>query len=284
MRFEFIFAERTHWPVLVLCRVMQVSKAGYYAWKARPECAHACEDRRIGVLVNEAHERSRRTYGSPRIHAELKAQGVRVSRKRVIRTMRQHGLRGKVRRSYVKTTDSTHGLATAPNTLDRDFTAAAPNERWVGDVTFLRTPDGWLYLAVILDLYSRMVVGWATSETNDRHLVLNALDQGLRRRRPGTGLLHHTDRGSTYASDDYQAALDKAGIVCSMSRKGNCWDNAAMESWFGTMKTELGEVFESATDADRLLFDFIEVFYNQQRRHSSLGYESPGAFERRACA
>lgn len=236
------------------------------------------------MLVGEAHERRRRTYGSPRVHAELRAQGVRVSRRRVIRAMQAQGLRGRVRRAYTKTTDSTHGLPTAPNVLDREFTAAAPNERWVGDVTLLRTPDGWLYLAVILDLYSRMVVGWATSGINDRKLALAALDQGLRRRRPATGLLHHTDQGSPYASAEYQAALEKAGIVCSMSRTGNCWDNAAMESWFGTLKTELGEVFESATDASKLLFDYVEVFYNQQRRHSSLGYLSPGDFERGAVA
>lgn len=284
MRFAFIEAEKAVWPILVQCRVLQVSKAGYYTWRGRPESARDREDRRIRVLVGEAHERSRRTYGSPRVHAELRAQGVRVSRKRVIRAMQAQGLRGRVRRAYTKTTDSTHGLPTAPNVLDREFTAAAPNERWVGDVTFLRTPDGWLYLAVILDLYSRMVVGWATSGINDRQLALAALDQGLRRRRPPTGLLHHTDQGSPYASAEYQAALEKAGIVCSMSRRGNCWDNAAMESWFGTLKTELGEVFESPTDASRLLFDYVEVFYNQQRRHSSLGYLSPGDFERGAVA
>lgn len=284
MRFAFIAAEKAVWPVRVQCRVLVVSTAGYYAWCSRPESAHAREDRRIGLLVGEAHERSRRTYGSPRVHAELRSHGVKVSRKRVIRAMQAQGLRGRVRRSYVKTTDSTHGLPTAPNMLARDFTATAPNERWVGDVTFLRTPDGWLYLAVILDLYSRMVVGWATSAMNDRALALRALDQGLRSRRPGTGLLHHTDQGSPYASEDYQAALKKAGMVCSMSRRGNCWDNAAMESWFGTLKTELGEVFESANDASRLLFDFIEVFYNRQRRHSTLGYQSPADFERRASA
>ena len=284
MKFAFIDAEKTVWPVTAQCRVLNVSKAGYYAWRTRPESARARDDRRIGVLVGEAHERSRRIYGSPRVHAELRANGIRVSRKRVIRAMQAQGLRGRVRRKYVKTTDSAHGLATAPNTLDRDFTAAAPNQRWVGDVTFLQTPEGWLYLAVILDLYSRIVVGWAVSATNDRGLALQALDQGLRRRQPGAGLLHHTDRGSPYASDDYRKALEKAGIECSMSRKGNCWDNAAMESWFGTLKTELGEVFESVTDAKRLLFDYIEVFYNQKRRHSTLGYESPGDFERQVAA
>jgi putative transposase len=236
------------------------------------------------VLVDEAHERSRRTYGSPRVHAELRAHGERVSRKRVVRLMQAQGLRGRVRRAYVKTTDSTHGLAVAPNLLARDFTATGPNERWVGDVTYLRTPQGWVYLAVILHLYLRMVVGWATSAVNDRRLALRALDQGLRRRWPGAGLVHHSDRGSPYASEDYQAALERAGIACSMSRKGNCYDNAVMESWFGMLKTELGEVFESASDANRLLFDYIEAFYNTRRRHSALAYQSPAEFERAAHA
>ena len=284
MRFAFIDVERATWPVTVLCRSLLVSTAGFYAWRDRPEAAHDAEDRRLGVLVWEAHKRSRETYGSPRVHAELRANGERVSRKRVVRVMRQLGLRGRSRRAFTRTTDSAHGLPTAPNLLARDFTASKPNERWVGDVTYLRTPQGWLYLAVILDLYSRMVVGWATSAMNDRKLAIRALDQALRRRRPDAGLLHHTDQGSPYASEDYQAAMERAGITCSMSRRGNCHDNAAMETWFATLKCELGERFDSAHEAMRQLFDFIEVFYNNQRRHSALGYSSPADFERAGLA
>ena len=268
----------------VLCRALQVSTSGYYAWGQRPESAHDIEDMRLGVLIGESHRLSRGIYGSPRVHADLVAQGVRVSRKRVVRVMRELGLRGRSRRSYVRTTDSDHGLPTAENLLNRDFTASKPNERWVGDVTYLRTPGGWLYLAVILDLYSRMVVGWALSAANDRALAIDALNQALHRRRPDVGLLHHTDQGSPYASEDYQALLKKAGITCSMSRRGNCHDNAAMESWNATVKSELGESFAGASDASAKLFDYIEVFYNQRRRHSALDNVSPADFERAAAA
>jgi transposase InsO family protein len=282
VKFSFIDAEKAQWPVRAMCRALHVSPAGYYAWNGRPESMRTREDRRLGVLIREAHERSRRTYGSPRVHAEILAQGLRVSRKRVIRVMHEHGLRGRVRRAFVRTTDSEHDQPVAPNLLDRDFTANQPNERWVGDVTYLRTPEGWVYLAVVLDLFSRFVVGWAISAVNDGHLALSALDMAVRRRRPGMGLLHHTDQGSPYASEDYQDALEAVGITCSMSRRGNCYDNAAMESWFGKFKVELGEDFESLAHAKRATFDHIEVFYNQQRRHSTLGYLSPGDFERHA--
>jgi transposase InsO family protein len=196
--------------------------------------------------------------------------------------MREQGLCGVSRRRRTRTTDARHGLPVAANLLDREFTAEAPNERWVGDVTYLRIPEGWLYLAVILDLYSRMVVGWALSRENDRKLVLRALDQAVRRRRPGHGLLHHSDRGSPYASEDYQEKLASWGIVCSMSRSGDCYDNAPMESWIGTYKTELGESFASEADAEVKTFDYIEVFYNHQRLHSTLGYRSPYEFEHAA--
>lgn len=267
-----------------MCRVLQVSPSGFYAWAKRPEAVHESQDRKLGVLVGEAHARSRQIYGSPRVHAQLQAHGTCVGKKRVARLMRELGLRGRVRRAYARTTDSDHGLPTASNLLNRDFTATKPNERWVGDVTYLRTPTGFLYLAVMLDLYSRKVVGWATSAVNDRRLALRALDQAIRRRRPTKGLLHHTDQGSPYASEDYQAVLDRAGIVCSMSRRGNCHDNAAMESWNATLKAELGETFESAGDAMRKLFDYIEVFYNEERLHSALAYVSPAQFERAALA
>lgn len=284
MRFRFIDAEKATWPVRVLCRALRVSPSGYYAWKARPEPARAREDRRLGVLARAAHEQSRGTYGSPRVHAELRAQGLHVSRKRVIRLMQDQNLRGRTRRRFVRTTDSRGTQAPAPNLLARDFSAPAPDRRWVGDVTYLRTPEGFLYLAVILDLFSRFVVGWAISPLNDRRLALRALDMAVRRRSPAPGLVHHTDQGSPYASEDYQRALEGLEAAPSMSRRGNCLDNAAMESCFGTLKTELGEIFESATHAEREVFDYVEVFYNGRRRHSALGYHSPRDFEAQANA
>lgn len=280
VRFAFIEAEKAFFPIAFMCRHLRVTKAGFYAWRGRPESLRARDDRRLAVLVREAWATGRQNYGSPRVHRELKANGVPVSRKRIIRHMQQQGLKGKTRRRWVKTTDSNHVLPVAPNILGRDFRAAAPNQRWVCDVTYLRTPEGWLYLAVVLDLFSRMIVGWALSAVNDRHLVLKALEMAVKRRCPEAGLLHHSDQGSTYASEDYQKALEARGITCSMSRRGDCYDNAAMESWFGTLKTELGESFDTLYEAKRQLFDFIEVFYNQKRRHSSLDYVSPAEFER----
>jgi len=281
VKFAFVEAEKASFPIAFMCRHLGISTSGFYAWRTRPESKRTKEDRHLAVLVRESHELSRQNYGSPRIHEDLKqAKQIRISRKRVIRLMQGLGLRGKVRRSWVKTTDSRHNLPVAPNLLDRNFEASAPNQRWVGDITYLRSPEGWVYLAAILDLHSRMVVGWAVSAVIDRHLVIKALNEALRRRAPGAGLLHHSDQGSQYASEDYQDVLEANGITCSMSRRGECYDNAAMESWFGTLKTELGEAFESHADAKRKLFDYIEIFYNQKRRHSSLGYISPADFER----
>jgi transposase InsO family protein len=282
VKFAFIAAEKADAePAARWCRVLGVSRSGYYAWRRRPESRRSREDRRLGVLVGEAHERSRRTYGSPRVHAELAEQGERVSRKRVVRLMQEQNLRARVRRRFKHTTDSDHPLPVAPNLLDRRFEAEQPNQRWVGDTTELLIGDtGKLYLAAIVDLFSRLVVGWALSAVNDRHLVLRALEMALRRRCPDAGLLHHSDRGSPYASEDYQKVLDAHGITCSMSRRGNCIDNAAMESWFSTFKSELGERFESYAAAKEKAFDYIEVFYNQSRRHSALGYQSPAEFER----
>lgn len=267
-----------------MCRALAVSASGYYAWCARPESERVAGDRRLTALVEESFAASKGRYGSPRIHRDLMAQGARVSRKRVVRLMQERGLAGKVRRRFARTTDSRDSAPVAGNLLDREFTATAPNQRWTGDVTYLRTPQGWLYLAIILDLYSRMLVGWATSAVNDHRLALRALDAAVLRRRPGSGLVHHTDQGSPYASDPYQKALAGHGMVCSMSRRGNCLDNAVTETWFGTLKAELGEAFESHADANRQLFEYIEQFYNGTRRHSALGYVSPRDFERQANA
>lgn len=286
MKFALIDAEKANYPVAKQCAWLGVSRAGYYAWRARPPSEHAREDERLRVLVREAHERSRCTYGSPRVHAELAAHGEHVSRKRVARLMQKEELVARKRRRYKCTTMSEHDQPVAPNLLDREFTAVAPNQRWVGDTTELLVGDSGakLYLAAILDLFSRFVVGWAVSMANDRHLTIKALDMALRRRCPDAGLLHHSDQGATYASEDYQKILVGRGITCSMSRRDNCLDNAAMESWNSSLKSELGERFESNAAAKEELFDYIEVFYNQQRRHSSLGYVSPAECERVARA
>jgi transposase InsO family protein len=286
MKFAFIHAEKAHFQVAFMCKQLGVSRSGYHAWRTRARSAHDIEDDRLRVLINEVHYKEGRTYyGSPRVHRALKKRKVRVSRKRVIRLMQEEGLVGRARRRFKNnTTDSNHTQPVAPNILDRKFTADAPDQRWVGDTTELRVPNARLFLAVIVDLYSRYVVGWALSTVNDRLLTLKALDMGLRRRRPGVGLLHHSDQGSPYASEDYQEVLKQHGITCSMSRRGNCHDNAAMESWNSTLKSELGEEFESIADAEAKLFDYIEVFYNQQRMHSSIDYASPAEFERNAKA
>lgn len=281
MRFGLIAAESAQWPTATACRVLGVSRAGFHAWKNRSVSLHEREDRRLGVLVREAWEKGRQFYGSPRIHMRLLKDGEMVSRKRVIRLMQQQGIKARVRRRFKNTTDSNHTMPVAPNLLKRQFEAEAPNQRWVGDTTELRVGDnGRVFLAAIVDLFSRQAVGWALSAVNDRHLVLKALGAAVKRRCPNAGLLHHSDRGSPYASEDYQKGLEDHGIVCSMSGKGNCYDNAAMESFFSTLKSELGERFESYAEAKAQLFDYIEVFYNQSRMHSSIGYMAPAEFER----
>ena len=279
MKFTFIAAEKACWPVTVMCRVLEVSTSGFYAWQHRAPSARAREDVRLKVLVGESFARSRRTYGSPRVHADL--AGEHVGRNRIMRLMRAGGLVARVRRRYRSTTMSDHDQPVAANVLNREFTATAPNQRWVGDTTELLTASGKFYLAAIVDLYARFVVGWAVSAVNDRHLTIAALDQALRRRCPEAGLLHHSDQGSTYASEDYQEVLREHGITCSMSRRGNCHDNAAMESWFSTFKFELGESFDSIRHGKHQAFDYIEGFYNSHRRHSSIGYLAPSDFERR---
>ena len=277
--------ERAHHTVTLLCRCLQVTPSGFYAWRRRPESTHARDDRRLKVLVRASFDESRHNYGSPRVHEDLIDQQIRISRKRVVRLMQEEGLKARIRKRYKHTTMSDHDQPVADNLLDRKFDAAAPNQRWVGDTTeFVMGTSGKLYLAVILDLFSRFVVGWAVSAVNDRHLTIKALEMALKRRCPAIGLLHHSDQGSTYASEDYQDILDARGLVCSMSRRGNCYDNAVMESFFSTVKSELADQFASHGDAKMELFDYIEVFYNQRRRHSTLGQISPAAFERQAAA
>jgi transposase InsO family protein len=283
MRFTFIAAQKAEHTVTILCRCLRVTRSGFYAWQCRAESTHTRDDRRLKILVQASFSESKQRYGSPRIHEDLIEQHEHVSRKRVIRLMQQDGLQARARKRYKLTTMSDHDQPVAANLLDRQFVAAAPNQRWVSDTTeFVIGTSGKLYLAAVLDLFSRFIVGWAVSAVNDRHVTIKALEMALKRRCPEIGLLHHSDQGCTYASEDYQLRLAARGIVCSMSRRGNCWDNAVMESFFSTVKSELGEHFESHGDAKMELFDYIEVFYNQRRRHSTLGQISPAAYERRA--
>ena len=278
MKFAFIAVEKAEFPVTMLCRVLEVSTAGFYASQLRALSAPDRKDDRLKVLIHESFDKSRKTYGSPRVHVDL--AGEHVGRNRVIRLMQGEGLEARVRRRYRSCTMSDHDQPVAANVLDRKFEAEAPNQRWVGDTTEMLTVTGKFYLAAIVDLYARFVVGWAVSAVNDHHLTVAALDVALRRRCPDAGLLHHSDQGSTYTCEDHQDVLRDHGITCSMSRRGNCHDNAAMESWFSTLKFELGETFESIRRGKEQLFDYIEVFYNQQRRHSSIGYASPAQHER----
>jgi putative transposase len=285
VKFAWIAAEKATFRVSQLCRALAVAPSGYYAWVRRPASARVQRDRRLKVLVRASFDASKQRYGSPRIHRDLVEQDEPVSRKRVIRLMQEEGLAARTRKRFKCTTNSNHDQPVATNLLDRQFTAVAPNQRWVGDTTeFVIGESGKLYLAAILDLYSRFIVGWAVSAVNDRHLTLRALEMAIKRRCPETGLLHHSDQGCTYASEDYQKRLAAHGITCSMSRRGNCHDNAVMESFFSTVKSELADRFPSFGEAKMEIFDYIEVFYNQRRRHSTLGQISPAAFERRAAA
>jgi putative transposase len=283
VRFQFIAAEKGHHSLALLCRCLRVTRSGFYAWEERPESAHAQRDRQLKVLVRASFAASKGRYGSPRIHRDLlEDHQERVSRKRVIRLMQEDGLKARVRKRFTCTTMSDHDQPVAANVLNREFTADTPNQRWVGDTTeFVIEESGKLYLAAILDLFSRFVVGWAVSAINDRHLTLKALKMALKRRCPDAGLLHHSDQGCTYASEDYQGVLDARGITCSMSRRGDCYDNAVMEAFFSSLKSELAHRFDSCGEAKMALFDYIEVFYNQRRRHSTIGYLSPAEFERR---
>jgi transposase InsO family protein len=271
------------WPLSVMCEVLNVSRSGYYAWRDRKPGARREQRMKWAQQVKDAHEVAGRfAYGSPRVTAELKARGVAISENTVAKLMRQQGLAAKVKRRYVpRTTDSSHDCPVAPNRLDRDFTAAAPNTRWTGDITYVATGEGWLYLAVVLDLYSRRVVGWSMRPHLRAELACEALTMAVRSRRPGPGLLHHSDRGVQYASEAYRRLLSDAKAQASMSRPGNCYDNAVTESFFSSLKTELvnHERYATHEEARRSLFEWIEVFYNRQRRHSSLGYLSPDAFE-----
>jgi transposase InsO family protein len=282
VRYQFIDAEKAAFPVRVLCQTLNVTRSGYYAWRARGPSPRSLCNERLRIRIREIHQRSRRTYGSPRVHAELLGEGFRVGRNHVAREMQRMGLIGRRPKRFRKTTDSNHTKPVADNLLARQFTAEKPNQVWVTDITYIWTLEGWLFLAIVLDLYARRVVGWAMEPHMRTQLVLDALGMALGRRVPSAGLMHHSDRGSQYASLDYRAVLDKHGITCSMSGRAACWDNAVAESFFATLKEELiyRRTWEDRATARKETAEFIECFYNSQRRHSALNYRTPADQER----
>jgi putative transposase len=282
--FRFIREHAATFSVERMCHVLEVSRSGYHEWLRRPESRRVRENRGLLVEIRAIHKGNRQVYGSPRVHRELQRNGVQCGRNRVARIMRDYAIQAKqTRRFRPVTTDSRHNLPVAENVLQRNFVAPRPDQAWVADITYIPTRQGWLYLAVVLDLFSRKVVGWAMGADLSRHLAIRALQMALSRRRPPAGLIHHSDRGSQYASHDYQALLNAHAAICSMSRKGDCWDNAAMESFFHTLKTEQvhHQEYETRPAAQRNLFEYMEVFYNRQRLHSTLGYRTPAEFEER---
>ena len=278
-----IRAEQAEYPIAFMCRQLSVSTSGYYAWEKRPVSKRQQEDEVLVEKIRESHRRGRGEYGSPRIHNDLKEQGETVSRHRVARLMRENGITARPLKRFRKTTDSNHNLPVAPNLLERDFKAELPNKAWVGDITYLWTGSGWAYLAVILDLFSRRVVGWAIDANMRTELVLKALAMAKGQREFQPGLIYHSDRGSQYASQDYRDALAASGIIPSMSRKGDCLDNAVAESFFATIKRELVRkcYWPSLKTARIAVHEYIEVFYNRRRKHSTNGYLSPVEYERR---
>jgi putative transposase len=285
MSFRFIEQQRKRYPVRVLCAVLDVSPAGYYAWRRRPQSDRHRINQALLTEIRFLHRDSGGRYGSPRIHAALQHQGRGVSRGRIERLMHRHGIRAimtPLRR--VRTTDSRHGLPIAPNLIDRNFTAAAPNRVWLADITYIPTGEGWLYLAAVMDLHSRKIVGWDMQDHLKAELASAALTMAIQQRKPQAGLIHHSDRGVQYAAADYRKVMTDAGITPSMSRKANCYDNAPMESFFHTLKTELVHHRDYATRAQARgdIFAFIEGFYNRTRSHSSIGYLSPSQMERKA--
>jgi len=286
VKYACITLYRREFKVRLMCRVLGVSPSGYYAWRQRPTCAHAIADERLLLNVRVAYRTSDGTYGAPRVHEELQHAGIRVGKKRVARLMRTDGLVGTPpRRRGPRTTESAHAFPVAPNLLARRFElngVAGVNRTWVSDITYVPTREGWLFLAVVLDLASRRVVGWAMHDTLEADLALSALQMALADRRPAPGLLHHSDRGVQYACTAYRELLAAHGLQVSMSRRGNCWDNAVAESFFATLERELIDRRDWATraDATRAIFDYIATWYNTRRRHSTLHYCSPAAFER----
>lgn len=265
-----------------MCQVLEVSRSGYYAWLKRPKSNRKQLNEELVERIKKVFNQSRQTYGSPRITYALKNQGIACSKNRVARLMKENNIKPKTKRKFKATTNSKHNYPVADNILNRNFNPTAPNQAWVADITYIPTDEGWLYLAAVVDLFNRKVVGWAMDSTMTKELVISALKQAIGRYNPPAGIIHHSDRGTQYASYEYQELLKKHGFISSMSRKGNCYDNACMESFFGTLKTELIYLtrFKTRAEARLAVFDYIEVFYNRTRLHSKLGYKSPVDFER----
>ena len=284
MKFRFVTAWTGSFPVAWMCRRLGISTSGYYASVERTESEHARRDRQLAVKIRALHQASNGAYGSPRIYRDLKAEGEKVGRKRIARVMCENGLSGELPKRFQRTTDSNHKMAVADNIVARNFNPEAPNQIWAADLSYVRTWEGWLYLAVVVDLFSRRVVGWATADHMRTELVLEALQMAIDERHPGQGIIYHSDRGSQYASDASQQLLDEHGMLCSMSRKGDCWDNAVVESFFATLKKELIYRYSWPTRSrtSKAIGEYIDRFYNSRRRHSSLGYVSPMEYELRA--
>jgi putative transposase len=277
----FIEQHKDVWPIRLMCDTLAVSAAGFYAWRVRPPSEQQQRRDALLVEIRAVHAEVKERYGSPRIHAELEANGVECCVNTVAKLMHDNDIRAKTARKFRNTTDSNHPLPVAANLLSREFAAQGPDERWVSDITYIPTREGWLYLAVVEDLYSRKVVGWAMADTMTSRLVVDALEMAVARRLPQEGLLAHSDRGSQYASEHYQRLLGRHGIACSMSGVGQCWDNAPMESFFASLKKELvhHEDYLTRVQARASIVEYIEMFYNPKRRHSSLGYLSPAEYE-----
>ncbi len=282
MTFAWVEERRQEYPVAALCRTLGVSRSGFYARATRPPSAAATRRAGLVARIGEVHAEAKARYGSLRVYAELAARGVACCVNTVARVMRANGIRARTSRRFVRTTDSRHGLPVAPNVLGRDFAPAGPNEKWCADFTYVPTLEGWLYLAVVVDLFSRRIVGWAMSAAMTSRLVVDALGMAVARRGTAAGLVAHSDRGSQYASGHYRSELSRRGMACSMSGVGQCWDNAVVESTFGQIKRELvhHERYATRDEARASIFEYVEVFYNRVRRHSTLGYVSPAEYER----
>jgi len=280
VRYAFVEQHRDSYPMQALCEALQVSDSGFAAWQRSEGPTKWLSDAALLKLIREIHEQTKAAYGSPRIYEEIKGRGIPVGKGRVERLMRENGLRGRHKRRFKATTDSKHSLPVAPNRLEQNFTTERPDQVWTADVTYLATGEGWLYLAIVLDLYTRQIVGWAMRERMTKDLVIDALRMAWFRRRPAPGLIHHSDRGSQYCSHEFQKQLADYGMLASMSRKGNCWDNAPSESFFNSLKNERvhGTRYETRDEARADVFDYLEIFYNRRRRHSALGGISPIAF------
>lgn len=283
MRFAFVGEHRGRFPIVRMCKVIGVTPSGYYAWRRRPMSAREKANRELVELIREVHKENGGVYGSPRVYHELKEQKVACSENRVARLMRLYGIRGRQTRRYRSTTERNRAHRAAPNLLQRDFNAEDPNQKWVADITYIWTAEGWLYLAAVVDLYSRRVVGWSMSDRMTQELTLSALRMALKQRQPAAGLMHHSDQGSQYTSEAYQALLTSHAVVASMNGVGSWYDNAPMESFIGTLKTEWvhHRAYQTRDEARTDVFAYIEGFYNRRRRHSALDYLSPEAFEAR---